>query len=62
MDSAPRKVDIRPLKLFAREKIPLKCVLRDLLLTDNDELEAAEFLVKTKVWLRLLQVRSDGLV
>jgi hypothetical protein len=55
MASLTRKITIRSLKSFAADYMPQTCVVRDLLLTDDDELEVMEFLVKMDVWLRLLK-------
>ena len=48
------KVNIKPLKAFALEKLP-DCALKDLLLADQDFLNVHEFLVKTQIYLRLLR-------
>jgi len=48
------RVNIKPLKAFALEKLP-DCALKDLLLADQDFLNVHEFLVKTQIYLRLLR-------
>jgi len=50
-----RRVDIRSLRKLAEERLPRGSPLRELLLTERDELEAREFLAKLDVWLRLLR-------
>jgi len=56
-----RSVSIETLKAFARDRLPTDSPLRDLLLTEPDELPSSELLVKTSVWLRLLrQGESDS--
>jgi hypothetical protein len=47
---------IRKLKAFAQDRLPNGSPLRDLLLTEPDELPSSELLVKTSVWLRLLKI------
>lgn len=47
------KVNIRRLKAFAFENLPKGWVLRDLLLTEHDELEPSEFCAKMDLWLKL---------
>jgi hypothetical protein len=51
--AAARKVTIRALKEFASERLPKGSALRDLLLTEKDELTAEEFLSKMDVWIRV---------
>lgn len=50
-----RKVSIVALKKFAEERLPRESTLREVLLTERDELSAGEFLAKLDVWLRLLR-------
>ena len=50
-----RRVDIRPLKVFAFEKFPKDCAIRDVLLAEHDFLNAEEFAVKMEIWLKLLR-------
>jgi hypothetical protein len=49
-------VNIVGLKKFAFEKLAPQSVLRDVLLSEKDELNASEFLGKVGVWLRLLRL------
>lgn len=58
LSSQSRRVDIKKLKDFA---LTLKetSTLRDLLLTENDELETKEFLAKMDVWLKVLRKESS---
>ena len=53
-----KRVDIRPLKTFALEKLPRDLMLRDFLLTEPDELPVEEFLSRQSVWFRLLEIRD----
>jgi hypothetical protein len=48
-------INIRSLKQFAFEMLPKESPLRDLLLTEKDELPAEEFLIKLDVWFKLLK-------
>lgn len=49
------KINIRRLKEFVRKEIPKHCVLRNLILSDKDEMDVHEFLVKIDYWLKLLR-------
>ena len=51
--SKGRGVDLRELKAFALEKLPIKSSLRDVLLSERDEMPADEFIHKLAVWLKL---------
>jgi hypothetical protein len=52
---AQPKVNIQRLKDFAFKEIPRDNMLRELLLTERDELEIIEFASKIGIWLRLLK-------
>jgi len=52
-------VDLRKLKTFAHEKLSQWPMLRELILTEPDKVEAPEFLGKVPVWLKLLQKGVD---
>ena len=54
-----RSVDIRPLKVFAREELPRNLVLRGFLLEEQDELRPEEFLSHLSAWLLLFRI-GDG--
>lgn len=49
------KVNIQRLKDFAFKEIPRDNVLRELLLSERDELETTELTSKIDIWLRLLR-------
>jgi hypothetical protein len=51
-------VDLRSLKQYAL-KLPSYSPLREVLLTESDELNAAEYLAKLKVWLVLLRYSEE---
>jgi hypothetical protein len=55
---ALKTVDVRGLKDFAL-RLPRSAVLRDLLLTEDDELGVHDFLAKMDLWLRLLNRESS---
>ena len=48
-------VNLRALKKFAAEKLPEESPLRDVLMLEENEISASEFLSKTKTWLVLLR-------
>jgi hypothetical protein len=48
-----RCIDLRKLEVFALEKLPIKSSLRDVLLSEQDEMAADEFIHKLSVWLKL---------
>lgn len=50
-----QSLNIRKLKLFAFEKLPKQSLLREIILSEPDELDAHEFIVKVDVWLKLLK-------
>ena len=50
-----RRVSIVGLKQFAVTRLPKGSALRELLLSERDELAAEEFLAKMDVWLKLLR-------
>jgi len=50
---AKDKVNIRRLKNFAFENLTRDWVLREILLSEPDEMDGSEFCVKANVWLKL---------
>jgi hypothetical protein len=48
-------IKIVELKRFVRENFAPNSVLRDLILSERDEVSCDEFVVKVDVWLRLLR-------
>jgi hypothetical protein len=60
------RVRIRRLKEFASERLPGGSTLRDLILTEEDELAPEEFLAKMDLWLKmfrreLLRCQAEGI-
>jgi hypothetical protein len=49
-----RTVSISRLKTFGYDRLSTASALRNLILSESDELPASEFLVKASVWLKLL--------
>jgi len=50
-----RRILTRQLKDFALEKLPKGSALRDVLLAEDDELDAEVLLAKADVWLKLFK-------
>jgi len=54
------KVNLRPLKQFALEKLPKDWPLREAILVEDDQMPAAELPGRARIWLALLRhARSD---
>lgn len=54
------KVNIRRLKNFASENLPVDWVLRQILLSEPNEIDHSEFCAKVDVWLRLAREEARG--
>ncbi|MBI4167792.1 MAG: hypothetical protein HY515_02445 [Candidatus Aenigmarchaeota archaeon] len=52
-------LDLRHLKQMARETPSLSQPLRQLLIEEPDYIEAQEFLIKLKIWLRLMSIAEE---
>jgi len=52
---ALQKINIRSLKELAMRKLPKESVLREVILSDKDELGVEEYLAKVDVWFKLLR-------
>lgn len=52
-----RTVSIKILKEFARDRLPRDAPLKEVLLAEDDEIPANEFVGKTKTWLALLRIQ-----
>jgi hypothetical protein len=48
-----RRIDLPKLEAFAFEKLPIKSSLRDVLLSERDEMQVDEFIHKLSIWLKL---------
>jgi hypothetical protein len=53
------KVNVRRLKDFAFTELPNGWVLREILLSEHDELELFEFLAKVEIWLKLARRKAS---
>lgn len=51
------KVNIQRLKDFAFTEIPRDWVLREIILSEHDELDVIEFIAKAEIWIKLAQGR-----
>ena len=51
-------VDIRRLKGFAFERLPSSSRLRDVLLSERDQLKVNDFLAKMDIWITLLNLET----
>ena len=60
MDSMSKtKINMRKLKEFAFSELPRSWILREIILSERDELEASEFIAKAEIWLKLAKVKDD---
>jgi|TARA_B100000315_G_scaffold237350_1_gene254041 hypothetical protein len=53
-----RRVNLRELKEFVLTNLPKKSLLRDLILSEKEDVTANEFVVKLDMWLKLLRRES----
>jgi hypothetical protein len=53
-------LDIRPLKQFALQNLPLDSPLRTILLSELDSVSSEEFLVKLSMWQKLLKFEAEA--
>jgi len=53
-----RTVNIRNLKDFATKELPVNSTLREVLLSEPDEVEVNEFLARLPVYLRLAYLKT----
>jgi len=51
-------IDIRSLKGFAVERLPSSSRLRNVLLSERDQLKANDFLAKMDIWMTLLNLET----
>jgi hypothetical protein len=56
---AKTKIGIRRLKEFAFSELPNGSVLREILLSEHDELDLYEFLAKVEIWLKLARRKAS---
>jgi len=53
-----KTVNLTPLKNLAREQLPLHWITRELILTEDNELDASVFLARLPLYLRLIDFDS----
>jgi len=57
----PSKIKTKRLKEFARQKFPRDSVLREILLSEEDEMEVSTFIARLPVWLKLCNfLKEEG--
>ena len=54
----PLRVNIKPLKKDFARNLPPESHLRQLLLEEADEVDAADYCARLSVWLRLMEIES----
>jgi hypothetical protein len=54
-----RMVSLKPLKELVLSDLPQRDVLRDVVLSERDELTPQEFLAKLEVWLAIRRSREE---
>jgi hypothetical protein len=52
------KLNLKPLKNFAIEKLPKKSTLREILLLEPDTLSTSDFLTKLDIWTTLFNMEQ----
>jgi hypothetical protein len=50
-----KQVDMRPLKVFASKRLAKASLLREILLTEENQLNSEEFMALVKIWLKILK-------
>jgi len=53
-------VDLRHFKHFVEETIPHDWILRDIILSEPDNLSPTELCAKSEVWVKLLRGKGNG--
>ena len=54
-----QKVNLKKLKEYALTNLPKKSLLRELILSEKEDLDAKEFVIKIDMWLKLLRRESS---
>jgi len=57
--SLGKQLNIKALKTFAIEKLPKSSTLRDILLSEPDQIPQTEFLIKLDIWTRLFNLEEQ---
>jgi len=53
------KINIRKLKDFVFTELPRSWALREIILSERDELDASEFVAKAEIWLTLAKGKAS---
>jgi hypothetical protein len=53
-----KRINIRRLKDFAFTELPRNWVLREIILSERDELDVSEFVAKAEIWLKLAKEKK----
>ena len=53
-------INVGRLKAWASQNLPVNTLVRELVLTEKDELDVHQFLAMADVWLRLLRSETRG--
>jgi len=54
----PEKINIRKIKDFAFSQLPKNSTLRDIILSEEDEIQVSIFLARLPIWLKLLKTET----
>lgn len=54
-----QRVNLRGLKEYVSTNLPKKSLLRELILSEKEDLDAKEFVIKIDMWLKLLRRESS---
>ncbi|MEM2507398.1 MAG: hypothetical protein QXF61_10190 [Nitrososphaeria archaeon] len=57
--NSEKVINIKSLRKFVDDKFPGNSLIKYLVLSEPDQMPAEEFLVKMKLWLRLLRMESN---
>ncbi|MHA1973481.1 MAG: hypothetical protein ACTSW1_10835 [Candidatus Hodarchaeales archaeon] len=56
---SPQKIlNLKPLKQFVLEKLPKRSILRDLILSEQNQVRSSDFFTKMDLWLKLLNLEE----
>jgi hypothetical protein len=56
---SPGRVNISRLKDFAFSELPRSWILREIILSERDELDVSEFVAKAEVWLKIAKGKKQ---
>jgi hypothetical protein len=55
-----RKVYLHRLKRWTRKNLPTGSTLREIILSENDEISPEEYLLKIEIWLKLFDLEINA--